>query len=429
MHGAEGIYHIASDQMADWLAHPSHKPAFERFDAHDGLAGHAMQLRPIPSLLQADDGRLWFTTSSAVFVLDPGRMPRNRIIPPVLIRSVSSNDNKLPMPPDGQVSLPKGADNLHIEFTALALRMPDRIRFRYRLSGVDADWQGPTERREAFYTNLQPGSYRFEVSAANEDGAWQPSVASLRVELPPTFAQSIWFKLLLAAALLALLYAGHVLRMRVLTQRMQARLAERTRIARTLHDTLLQSIQGLILSFRAHSELVPPDARGRDRLDHTLKMAEQLLVEGRNEIMDLRSPPSSSALFDALAEFGHALTTMGTHKFEACLTGAARPLREGVYDEAYAIGRESLFNAVRYAEADLISLSIEYGRKEFNLVIRDNGKGLIVGEAVPHDAAGHWGMKGILERAKLIGADLQVCSEAGRGTSISLKIKKSLAYS
>jgi signal transduction histidine kinase len=428
MHGADGIYHIAPEQLAEWLAHPAYKPAFERFDAHDGLTGHAMQLRPIPSLLRADDGRLWFTTSSAVFVLDPARIPRNRIVPPVLVRSVSSNGNKLPMSDAGQVRLPKGADDLHIEFTALAQRMPDRIRFRYRLSGVDANWQGPTERREAFYTNLQPGAYRFEVSAANEDGVWQPSVASVDIVLPPTFVQTIWFKILLATALLALLYLGHVLRMRVLTQRIQERLAERTRIARTLHDTLLQSIQGLILSFRAHSELVPKDAKGRDRLDHTLKMAEQLLVEGRNEIMDLRSVSSSSALFDALSEFGYTLTAMGTHKFEARLTGTARLLRDGVYDEVYAIGRESLFNAVRYAQADLISLSIEYGRTEFHLTIRDNGRGLIGGEVGPDDAAGHWGLKGILERAKLIGADLQVCSEAGRGTSISLRIKKNLAY-
>ncbi|MYM69948.1 histidine kinase [Pseudoduganella sp. FT55W] len=428
MHGADGVYHIASEQIAEWLAHPAHTPAFERFDAHDGLAGHAMQLRPIPSLLRADDGRLWFTTSSAVFVLDPARIPRSRMAPPVLVRSVSSNGNKLPVSERGQVSLPKGADDLHIEFTALAMRMPERIRFRYRLAGVDANWQGPTERREAFYTNLQPGSYRFDVSAANEDGVWQPSVVSVAVELPPTFVQSIWFKILLAAAALALLYAGHVLRIRVLTQRMQERLAERTRIARTLHDTLLQSVQGLILSFRAHFELLPKDAKGRERLNHTLKMAEQLLVEGRNEIMDLRSPASSSALFDVLSEFGHTLTAMGTHKFEARLAGTARPLREGVYDEAYAIGRESLFNAVRYAQADMISLSVEYGRKDFNLTIRDNGRGLIGGEAVPDDAAGHWGLKGILERAKLIGADLQVTSEAGRGTSISLRIRKHLAY-
>jgi signal transduction histidine kinase len=428
MHGADGIYRVPAAQLGAWLQHPDAMPAFERFDAHDGLVGHAMQMRPIPSLLRADDGRLWFVTSSAVFVLDPARIPRNRIAPPVLIRSVSSNGNRLPVSTAGVVALPTGASDLHIEFTALGMRMPERMQFRYRLTGVDTDWQESGERREAFYTNVRPGTYRFELAAANEDGLWHPDLASVEVRLPPTFVQTIWFKLLLASALALLLYAAHAVRIRVLTQRIQARLAERTRIARSLHDTLLQSVQGLILAFGAHHATMPRSAAGHERLGHTLKLAEQLLVEGRNEIMDLRIPPTSSMLYDALSEFGHTLTAMGTHAFEPRLTGTPRPLKTQVYEDIYAIGRESLFNAARYAQASLITLQVDYGRQEFQLTVRDNGRGLAGDRTGDGRDGAHWGMQGIVERARLIGADLHVDSAAGRGTTIALRVRKNLAY-
>lgn len=428
MHGADGIYHIVSAQVAEWLQNPEYLPAFERFDAQDGLVGHAMQMRPIPSLLRADDGKLWFSTSSAVFVLDPGHIPRNRIAPPVLIRSVSSHGNRLPISKAGAVTLQKGASDLHIEFTALSLKMPERTRFRYRLTGVDADWQEPNERREAFYTNIRPGTYRFEVSAGNEDDVWHPDPAAVDIRLPPTFVQTIWFKLLLATSLVTLLYAGHALRIRTVTQRIQARLAERTRIARSLHDTLLQSVQGLILAFGAHYETMPKDANGRERLRYALKMAEQLLVEGRNEIMDLRVPPTSSTLFDALSEFGHTLTAMGSHAFEPRLTGTPRPLKPRIHEEIYAIGREALFNAARYAGADLITLHVDYSRQELLLTVRDDGCGMTRDRTPDDKEESHWGLQGILERAKLMGADLHVSSETGRGTTISLRIRKALAY-
>jgi len=428
MHGADGIYHIVAAELTQWLRKPDYLPAFERFDAQDGLVGHAMQMRPIPSLVRADDGKLWFITSSAAFTLDPGNIPRNAIAPPVLIRSVSSAGNIVSVSAAGVARLQKGATDLHIEFTALSLRMPERTRFRYRLTGVDDDWQESGERREAFYTNIKPGTYRFEVSAANEDNVWHPDLAAVEISLPPTFVQTIWFKLLLATFAVLLLYAWHVLRIRVVTQQIQARVAERSRIARSIHDTLLQSVQGLILAFGSHYHTMPREAAGRERLQHALKLAEQLLVEGRNEIMDLRVPATSSMLFDVLSEFGHTLTAMGSHTFEPRLTGTPRPLKAGIYEDIYAIGREALFNATRYAEADLITLHVDYTRQEFHLTVRDNGRGLSRDLGPDDREEGHWGIQGILERAKLMGAVLHVTSETDRGTTISLRINKVLAY-
>jgi signal transduction histidine kinase len=189
-------------------------------------------------------------------------------------------------------------------------------------------------------------------------------------------------------------------------------------------------VQGLILAFGAHHATMPRSAAGHERLGHTLKLAEQLLVEGRNEIMDLRIPPTSSMLYDALSEFGHTLTAMGTHAFEPRLTGTPRPLKTQVYEDIYAIGRESLFNAARYAQASLITLQVDYGRQEFQLTVRDNGRGLAGARAGAGDGrdGAHWGMQGILERARLIGADLHVDSAAGSGTTIALRIRKNLAY-
>lgn len=428
MHGAEGIYHIPSIEIGRWLNDPTSPPAFERFDARDGLIGHAMQLRPIPSLVQGDDGRLWFSTSSAVYSLDPQHIPRNRYAPPVFVRSVSESGDKSALVKSGNLVLPQGSASAHIEYTALALRLPERARFRYKLTGVDATWQGPTERRDAFYTNLRPGNYRFEVVAANEDNVWYPVPATLDIRIPPTFTQTIWFKISIAIAVLALLCVMHVLRVRVLAQRMQERLAERARIARSLHDTLLQSVQGLILSFGAHLEFMPKESRGHERLAHTLKMAEQLLAEGRDEIMDLRSQPGDSALFDALSEFGRTLTEIGDHDFESRLVGTPWPLQARAYDEIYAIGREALFNAVHHSRAGVISLLVEYGRSEFRLVVRDNGRGFTHDVNSIPEKARHWGIQGVLERSRLIEADLQVISEAGLGVSVVLCVSRKIAY-
>jgi signal transduction histidine kinase/ligand-binding sensor domain-containing protein len=450
LHGADGIYHIGAAALAQWLraapqemAHePTHEPAheveFERFDALDGLRGHAPQTRPMPSLLQAADGMLWFSTGSAIALLDPARIHRNPLPPPVLIRSVTANGRRHdiqqgePQSAPAALDLPAGSDSLRVAFTALGLSMPERVRFRYRLDGVDHGWQGPIAWRAISYTNLAPGSYRFEVSAANEDGVWNPQPAVLEIRIAPTFVQTRWFLLMLAAAGALLLYAAYALRIRTLTRRMQARLQgrleERSRIARSLHDTLLQSVQGLLMSFNAHVHQIPPGSRERANLERTLGLAGRMLVEGRDQIMDLRAAAAPGDMRLALEAFGKELAGYGGNAFALHVAGRPRPLKPHVSDEVYAIGREALFNASRHAHAGKVVLELDYGREAFTLRIRDDGCGLDEAVARSGHRPGHWGLPDMRERAAALGARFDLASRPGEGTLIGVTLPAELAY-
>ena len=432
LHGADAIYHVTAASLAAWMNDTTKTVDFERFDAQDGLQGNASQLRPLPSLILGPDGQLWFSTASAIATLDPAHIRRNRLAPPVQIPALVSGGVRYSTDGATALRLPQGSKSLELAFTALSLSMPERVRFRYRLIGVDDSWQEPIGRRVAFYTNLAPGNYRFEVVAANEDNVWNQQGAALDIIVPPTFVQTPWFVLLLAVVAALLLHGGYVLRIRHLTQRMQERLqerlAERSRIARSLHDTLLQSVQALIMSFHAHTHLLPKGTRERAQLDGTLNLADQLLVEGRDQIMDLRASASPDELGLALQQFGKGLSEHRAHIFEARISAKCRKLQPRVHDEIYAIAREALFNASRYAEAGLIVLELDYAPNAFTLRVRDNGCGLDESVKEAGHRPGHWGLIGMRERVSIIGASLRIDSQPGIGTEVEVLVPGKLAY-
>ncbi|GGY27658.1 sensor histidine kinase [Pseudoduganella albidiflava] len=432
LHGADGLYRIAAAELDGWLNH-GRAVDFERFDARDGMQGHAAQLRPVPSLRRSRDGLLWYATTGSVGTIDPAGIARNRLPPPVEVTGVLANGTHHAITRH-VLGLPQGTSSLQVDFAALSLSIPERVRLRYRLVGLDRAWQetdGRTGRRQATYTNLAPGNYRFEVIAANEDGLWNMEGAALEIAISPTFVQSAWFKVLLAMLALVLLYAAYALRIRYLTRRMHdrlhERLAERTRIARTLHDTLLQSMQSLLLSFDAHSRYLKEGTLERTRLDQTLDLAERLLVEGRDQIMELREG-APEVLELTLGQYGKGLADHGPHAFDMRVAGTPRPLRPAVHEEIYAIAREALFNASRYADASRIELDLEYGSRAFTVRIRDDGRGLAESVAAAGHRPGHWGLVGMRERASCVGATLEIASKPGAGTEITVTLPARKAY-
>jgi ligand-binding sensor domain-containing protein len=253
LHGAGGVTHIESGELRRALAAPGYRARAERFDYHDGLNGQAPQVRPFPTAIEGTDGRLWFATESGVAWLDPTNIKRNRLPPPVQIRALSAGGRRYG--PGKRIALPAGITDLQIAYTASSLTMPDRVRFRYRLAGADTAWQEPSGRREAYYTNLRPGSYRFQVVAANEDDIWNEAGASIEFDIPPTFTQTKAFIVLCVATavIVALLLAQWRQRRmaRVIRTEFEATLAERARVARELHDTLLGDMAGVAMQLSA----------------------------------------------------------------------------------------------------------------------------------------------------------------------------------
>jgi signal transduction histidine kinase/ligand-binding sensor domain-containing protein len=428
LHGSDGISRIAAADVEQLLREPARALPYERFDALDGLVGSAEQMRPLPSLVESRDGRLWFATASEVASIDPSNIARNPLPPPVQVLSLRSRD--VTYPAQKGLRLPVGSRDLQIAYTAPSLAIPERVRFRYKLEGFDERWREAGTRREAMYTNLRPGAYRFRVIAANEDGVWNEAGATLELVVPPRFVETSWFTalvVLLAGLLLGGLYLLHMRRVTARMQdRMQERLAERERIARGLHDTLLQSVQGLIMLFGNQARSLPISSDERSKIEQTLDLADELMTEGREYISDLRTASEPAELGQALTQYGSVLLQQ---RFTASIHGKRRALCPRVRDEVQAIAREALFNASRHARANEVELIIDYRPDGLAVLVRDDGCGMPAAASAGDSRPGHYGVVGMHERATAIGAIVTLVSTPGKGTSMHLDIPAELAYS
>jgi signal transduction histidine kinase len=433
----EGLARISEREFDKWRHQNDSKPLIEVFDRFDGARSGGSPFLMQPPATKTADGRLWFVPGPVVQMIDPRQTLRNRILPPVHIEEIIADHRSYA--PGSNLTLPSLTRDLEIDYTALSFMAPQKVRFRYKLEGRDAGWQEPGTRRQAFYTDLHPGKYHFRVIACNNDGLWNEEGATLDFSVAPAWYQTNWFRVACTATLLILLYLLYHLRLRQLHHQfsigLDARVNERTRIARELHDTLLQSFQGLMLRFQTVDEMLP--ARPLDAkkaLEGALDRADQAISEGRDAITDIRSSTLASG---DLAKSITALITNLSDEFAAgngrsvtfrvLVEGVPRAVRPTLQDEIYRIARESLRNAFRHAEAGHIETEIMYG-ESLRLRFRDDGNGIDPSVVEHGGRSGHWGLPGIRERAKQIGAQLAVWSELGAGTEIELTIPGSIAY-
>jgi signal transduction histidine kinase/ligand-binding sensor domain-containing protein len=433
---ASGVVHIAADEVAHAREDPQYQVRYELLNYLDGLTSSPEQLRPLPTAVESSDGRIYFATRGSVVWVDPVNTARNTLPPPVWIRSVSV-DTKLYNDLE-TLEFPAHAQNIEIDYTAPSLLIPQRVRFRYKLEGFDKDWRDAGVRRQAFYSKLPPRTYTFRVTASNNDGVWNEAGASFAFSIPPSFTQSVLFKALCAIAILGLSWLLYTIRLRQLTGQLRARLyerlAERTRIARELHDTLLQSFQGLLLHFQRARNLLPERAaEAIQTLDRALDGAEQAIVEGRDAIHDLRSPaPAAKGLVEEITSLGEELVAKNENKdaaqFRAVIEGTAQTLNPNVHIEIFRIAREALRNAFSHSQARRIETEVAYSTDLFRLRIRDDGKGMTPDVRNRGERIGHWGLGGMRERAKRLGGELEVWSEPGAGTEVDFRVPASIAY-
>ena len=286
-----GLLQIEASQVAKWEGDPTSPISARMFDAHDGaFPGIQVQRQHISS--KAPDGRLWFTNGTLAQVVDPKHLPKNEVMPPVAIEDLVADRKELGA--QAGMRVPALTRDVQIDYTALSFSVPQKVRFRYILEGHDAVWQEPGERRQAYYTDLTPGKYRFRVIASNNDGVWNEAGATLDFSLAPAWYQTNWFRVSCVTVLVVLLWALYRLRLRQMAyqfnMRLEERVSERTRIARDLHDTLLQSFQGLLLRFQTVSQLLPArPEEAKQRLDGAIDQAAEAITEGRDAVQGLRS--------------------------------------------------------------------------------------------------------------------------------------------
>ena len=375
-------------------------------------------------------GRIWFSTHQGLSVVDPKQVANNTVPAIVHIEQVERDGNPIVL--QGPISIAGGRQRITFSYTGLSLSVPERVRYRYKLDNYDQSWSVPSAAREAIYTNLDPGSYRFRVMASNSSGLWNGEESSLQFKIEPLFWQTWWFRLSCAMAIGLTVLFLYRLRLHQLTRQMnmrfEERLAERTRIAQDLHDTLLQGFLSASIQLHVADKQLPSDSPAKPLVGRVLALMGQVIDEGRTTLKGLRSSNAGSPdLAQSFSRIQDEITLQEPVDYRVTVGGFSRPLRPVIRDEIYHIGREAVVNAFRHASAKAIEVELEYGFKQLRILVRDDGRG-IDQEVLRSGRDGHWGITGMRERAEEIGASLRLWSRKNAGTEVELLIPRQIAY-
>jgi signal transduction histidine kinase/ligand-binding sensor domain-containing protein len=442
LYTACGLVRVTRAELDAWITDPNRKVQFTVWDAADGVRLRAVSPAYYgPPVAKSTDGKLWFLMGEGVQVVDPHHLAFNKLPPPVHIEQIVA-DHKIywqnsPGAGISNVRLPALTRDLWIDYSALSFVAPEKVHFKYKLEGQDRDWREVVNDREVQYSNLPPGSYRFRVIACNNSGVWNEAGDALDFSVAPAYYQTNWFRALCAVFLLVLLWAAYRLRVRQLRHEfaltLEARVGERTRIARDLHDTLLQSFHAVLLRLQTVSQLLrerPVEAQGQ--LDSTIEEVAEAITEGRDAVQGLReSTVQSNDLALAISTLGKELATDSNGdrpQFCVAVEGAARNLHPILRDEVYRIAAEALRNAFRHAHARTVEVEVRYDNEQFRLHVRDDGRGIDPAVLSSEGVERHFGLRGMRERAKLIGGKLVVWSKVDAGTEVELRISAGTAY-
>lgn len=412
-----------------WLHGALDDSHVREYGVADGLLGLESAKRH-RTVVADSRGRIWFALIRGLSMADPGRADGRAL--PALTHVEELSADGTPLDLRERLRLPSSRRRISIGYAGLSLAVPERVRYRYRLDGFDSDWNAPVTERQAVYTNLSPGEYRFRVMASNGDGLWNGAEATLPFEIRPTFWQTAWFQL--SAILLSGVAGWGLYRLRVLqvarqlNVRFEERLAERTRIAQELHDTLLQGFVSASMQLHVAVDRLPEDSPARSSLGRVTDLMGRVIEEGRNAVRGLRS--SSSAPHDLEQAFSGIRQEFAVEQavaYRVIVEGSRRPLKPIIRDEVYRIGREGVVNAFRHSGATSIEVELEYGPRELRMFVRDDGRG-VDPRVLQAGTDGHWGITGMRERAERIGGTLKMRSRAAAGTEVELRVPGHVAF-
>jgi signal transduction histidine kinase len=427
-----GAIELRHSELARWWNDPAVRPLVKVLDTLDGIrpaATAATLITPVSS--HSADGRVWFANSSVLQMIDPAvKLPPVDLLP-VRIEQLVADGKTYPL--SHEVVLPPLIKDVQLDYTSPNFAIPQRLRFRYKLDALDNRWIEAGNRRQAFFANLPPGVYTFHVSAAAGDLPWTAESA-IRLRIPPVFYQTTWFVLLCTTC--ALLGVLLVLRWRIEAAnrdqraRLQVRLDERERIARDLHDTLFQNIQGVLLTIDNSTNTLAEGHPTRSALKDALRLSDQVMAESRKRVLELRSEDlDRTSIGRSLNQVGSDLGKVYAPApvFRVVELGTPEGLHPIVFEEVFHVCREALFNAFRHSNARQVEAEVLFTRDTFSVRITDDGTG--IDECVLSEGGkpGHFGLKGMLERAKKIGARLTIRSRPRVGTEIELSIPKTVA--
>jgi signal transduction histidine kinase/ligand-binding sensor domain-containing protein len=439
-----GLARIARPEMEAWTTaadrgNEPRKIQATVFDSSDGVRSMVTASGYVPLVSRAVDGKLWFGTEDGASFVDPRHLPFNNVVPPVRVERITADRAVHDVSSAGseRLQLPPLVRDLAIDYTAMSLVAPEKVHFRYRLVGQDRDWREVVNERQVQYSNLPPGKYRFQVTACNNSGVWNEAGTFVDFSIAPAYYQTMWFRALCVAGFLVLLWGIYRMRLHQLRRQyeigMEERVRERTRIARELHDTLLQSFQGLMFQYQAARNMLPrhPDNAGQ-ALDAAIQETEHAIAEGRDAIRDLRPRLADQGELPGMLTAAGEELGGGENEhapvFRVVVEGAPRKLSPVVQDEVYRIVREVIRNAYRHAHARSIEVEVHYDQHALRVRVRDDGTGIEQKILDGGAREGHWGLTGARERAQKIGARLDLWSQPGTGTEAEIGVPAAVAY-
>ena len=425
-----GIYRVKKQELNDFADGRRSTISSIAYGKVDGMATVECNGGLSPAGVKTRDGKLWFPTQAGIAVVDPAAVSYNPHPPPVVIESIVQD--RIPVRLTETIRLPPHAQNIEVQYSAPSFIKPEQIHFKYWLEGLDSSWVDAGGRRTAYYSHLPPGQYSFRVIAGNSDGVWNEAGARIAFTVLPAYYQTTWFRILCAAVFAVVLWAIYRLRLRQVAARMQTRLeerlAERERIARDLHDTLLQGIASAHMQLDVANDRLPGDSPAKPLVQRVLNLMGQVSAEGRNAIRSLRSSHSErSALEELLALVPDEIGTQNKAEFRLVVEGKTRELHPVIREEVYRISREAAINAFRHAQATSIEVEIEYAPRKLEITVRDNGCG-IDEKLLQTGREGHFGLSNMRERAEKIHAKLEVLSRHGAGTEVQMSVPGKVAY-
>ena len=403
----------AKQGCANWLT----------FGPADGLRGRETATNSHPSAWRSRDGRLWFATPKGLVEIDPATFQVNTVAPPVAIErfAVDDVDAALLQASGPRPSVAAGHSHFQFDYAGLSFVAPQKVRYRYMLQGFDHAWTEAGGRRTAYYTNIPPGHFTFRVQAANNDGLWNTTGASLEFDLEPHFYQTFWFYALAVLAAAATVFL--ILRRRLVRaeREFNAVLGERNRIAREIHDTLAQGYVGISVQLEVLAELLrlKKVEAAEKQLDTTRGFVREGLADARQSIWALRSQDSGENTLPV--KMRRLVESAAGEGYEARfnLFGAYRPMSAEAEQEFLRVAQEAIHNVNKHAAARRLTVRLEYLSNEIALEVEDDGRGFDASRA-QDSPPGHFGLTGMLERAAAIGGTLEVTSVPGAGTTVRL---------
>jgi signal transduction histidine kinase/ligand-binding sensor domain-containing protein len=427
----QGIQRVSRVQLNDFASGKLARIDAVSYGKADGMANPECNGGRHPAALRASDGRLWFPTLDGVAVVDPEAVQFNAVPPPVVIESAVLDRAVLDL--RRPVEIYPHQSQLEIAYAGLSFIKPEHVRFKYRLEGLSNEWNEVGNRRVAYYTKVPPGKYLFRVAAANSDGVWNETGATLAIRVHPPIWATPWFGagvVLFCGTLGVLLYRARIRKLKqaqaaqeaFARQLLASQEGERKRIAAELHDGLGQNLLVIKNWAALARRALEPESRARAPLEEVTAAATRSIEEVREIAHNLRPYHLDEiGLTEAIAAMVERIAEASGIRFVTELDELGGLLSSAAEINLYRVIQECINNIVKHAQATTAEVSIRHNPQSLNVVIKDNGQGFDLAQVLRRKDRG-FGLAGLAERVRLLGGKETIQSESGKGTTITINL-------